>query len=71
MSRLTAPQRLLLEQGRQLAERSDFGLLVSGPQYRTAIALERKGLGVVRYQGPGMGWFTAPPSSVKEELHTN
>lgn len=34
-------------------------ILVSGHEYRTAIALENKGLGKVRYQGPGMGWFTA------------
>jgi len=34
----------------------DGGHLVSGHKYRTALALESKGLASVRYQGPSMGW---------------
>lgn len=32
------------------------GHLVSGHEYRTAIALENKGLATVRYQGKSLGW---------------
>jgi len=35
------------------------GILVSGHHYRTAVSLEAKGLGTVRYQGPSLGWFVA------------
>ncbi len=35
------------------------GLLVSGNEYKTALALERRGYGTVRYQGPSMGWLHA------------
>lgn len=55
---LTGPQSILLAQARSLAQVSDHGTLVSGNTYRSAIALERKGYGHVRYQGPSMGWFT-------------
>lgn len=54
---LTNPQKDLIEQARKLEEVSDHGLLVSGHQHRTATALEGKGLGTVRYQGPSLGWF--------------
>lgn len=33
--------------------------LVSGREYQTALALERRGLATVRYQGPTMGWARA------------
>jgi hypothetical protein len=65
---LTAPQKQLLDDTRALElmdERSGDaspGALVSGARYRTALALERKGLGHVRYQGPSLGWFTLPKS---------
>lgn len=37
---------------------STHGRLVSGHEYRTALALEKMGLGTLRHQGPGRGWFT-------------
>ena len=37
---------------------SIVGILVSGHRYRTALSLEEKGLGKVRYQGPSLGWYT-------------
>ena len=37
----------------------ETGILVSGPRYRTAISLEKRGLGTVQYQGPSRGWFKA------------
>lgn len=54
---LSNPQKQLIAHARELEKWSDHGLLVSGHQYRTAIALENKGLGTVRYQGPSRGWF--------------
>lgn len=59
--RLTAPQKQLLQDARNLelvTRDPSVGALVSGARYRTALALERKGLGHVRYQGPSLGWFT-------------
>jgi hypothetical protein len=63
---LTAPQKQLLDDTRALEVMDgrsggpSVGALVSGARYRTALALERKGLGHVRYQGPSLGWFTLP-----------
>lgn len=58
--KLTRQQSALLDRARQSSQHSDYGVLVSGPTYRTAAALDRKGLGTLRYQGPGdRGWFTA------------
>ena len=54
---LSPTQGKLLGHAKALA--GNQGILVSGHGYRTAIALERKGLGTVRYQGPSMGWFVA------------
>lgn len=39
-------------------------ILVSGHEYRTALALERKGLARVRYQGQSMGWLSATEKGV-------
>lgn len=38
---------------------SVIGNLVSGHAYRTALSLERLGLGRLKYQGPSLGWYTA------------
>ena len=54
---LSTTQQTLLNQAKSL--KGDHGILVSGHKYRTALALERKGLGTVRYQGPSLGWFAA------------
>ena len=62
-ARLSEPQARLLAAARDLAKVSDHSMLVSGPRYRTALSLERKGLGTVRYQGPSMGWFRAAPEA--------
>jgi hypothetical protein len=52
---LSTTQKTLLTQAESLA--GDHGILVSGHKYRTALSLERKGMGTVRYQGPSLGWF--------------
>lgn len=61
---LTEPQRRLLSGAESLrpvvyddGSVYDPGTLVTGNEYRTAEALERRGLGTLRYQGPSMGWF--------------
>ncbi len=66
MATLTYPQRQLQRQASDLAivarrnGQPDHGILVSGPRYQTAAALERRGLGTLRYQGPGnRGWYQA------------
>ncbi|WNN95103.1 hypothetical protein SEA_MAGRITTE_152 [Microbacterium phage Magritte] len=62
----TSPaQQKLIEQARDLAAAGGVhGLLVSGSQYRTAAALEKRGLGTLSYQGPGArGWFRAEPET--------
>ena len=71
MAALSTTQQALLTQAQNLlplvhsdGSVTDVGILVSGNKYQTALALERKGLGKVRYQGPGnRGWFTAPKHS--------
>jgi hypothetical protein len=63
--KLSKPQEKLLAQARSLAKVSDHPGLVSGYEYQTACALERRGLGSVRYQGPGSrGWFTVFETAV-------
>ncbi len=60
--RLSAPQQDLLRNAQKMGTDS-YGLLVSSNRYRTALSLERMGLGTVRYQGPGgRGWFTSLPA---------
>lgn len=58
---LTPAQKKMIVQALGFAkdhpEMSSHGNLVSGHQYRTALALENKRLGSVRYQGPSLGWF--------------
>lgn len=44
---------------------NEHGILVSGREYYTAAALERKGLGKLRYQGASLGWFHAFPAEEK------
>lgn len=63
---LTAPQQALLTSAQNMkpityadGSSREPSILVSGHTYRTAIALERRGLGTVRYQGPSLGWFAA------------
>lgn len=54
---LTAPQSRLLDRLREATGVTvDDSILVSGNEYRTALALEARGLASVRYQGPTMGW---------------
>lgn len=60
---LTQPQQKLLTSARNLAKVSAHGLLVSGHAYRTGLALERKGFGRLRYQGPSLGWFHPTPAN--------
>ena len=61
---LSHPQNLLLDSARRLAKineeknQHNHGILVSGPRYRTALSLEKRGLGTLRYQGVSLGWFT-------------
>lgn len=61
---LSHPQNLLLDSARRLAKTceemgsTNHGILVSGHGYRTALSLERRGLGTLRYQGVSLGWFT-------------
>lgn len=57
--KLSPAQNKLLDAARKLSAvaPSRSWLLVSGHEYRTAEALERKGMGELRYQAPGMGWF--------------
>lgn len=76
MATLSKPQAELLTQAKRLAELAakqaaesapgthigaSHGVLVSGTTYRTAEALEKRGLGTLQYQGsnPMRGWFTA------------
>jgi hypothetical protein len=54
---LSPTQEKLLTSAKSLT--GNQGILVSGHQYRTAISLERKGLGTVRYQGLSLGWLVA------------
>lgn len=70
-SNLTEAQKILMHNARDLARftaksivatGASHGVLVSGHQYRTAQALERRELGTLRYQGPGIGWFTTQVS---------
>lgn len=56
---LSAAQRRLLDHAAPLSGPDDHGILVSGHEYRTALSLQKRGLGDVRYQGPGRGWFKA------------
>lgn len=42
------------------------GTFVSGHEHRTALALERRGLVSVRYQGPSQGWVTLPEHEATE-----
>lgn len=60
---LTQPQKELLASARDLAKVSVHGLLVSGHAYRTGLALERKGFGRLKYQGPSLGWFHPNPAT--------
>lgn len=72
---LTSKQKSLLESAVRLDETHaqyqphlvGHGSLVSGHDYRTAIALENKGLGSLRYQGPSLGWF-APNEAGRQFL---
>ena len=72
---LTSKQKSLLEAAVRLDETHaqhqphlvGHGSLVSGHDYRTAIALENKGLGSLRYQGPSLGWF-APNEAGRQFL---
>ena len=57
--RLSTQQQALLDSARQMLAYDMHDLLVSGNQYRTALSLERMGLGHVRYQGHSLGWFCA------------
>lgn len=76
MATLSKPQAELLAQATKLAKLAaeqaaqsapgthigaSHGVLVQGPTYRTAEALEKRGLGTLRYQGsnPMRGWFVA------------
>lgn len=60
---LSAPQQELLARAQHLRTFSNeyhmpyHGVYVQGPTHRSAAALERKGHGVLIYQGPGRGWF--------------
>lgn len=74
--RLSEPQRYLWAQTRRFEQEQanrgqdhTHGTLVSGHVYRTAIALENKGLGRVRYQGPSLGWFTTagPTTEIQKQ----
>jgi len=65
MTKLSKPQQKLRNAAHALepithkdGSVSIVGILVSGHRYRTALALEGKGLGNVRYQGPSLGWYT-------------
>lgn len=64
MSTLSPAQQKLLDRAvPHVLVHKDFSVsvidtLVSGREYRTAQALERRGLGTLRYQGPSLGWFT-------------
>lgn len=62
---LSSAQQKLIEHARDLAAHGGtHGVLVDGHQYRTAAALEKRGLGTLRYQGPGArGWFRAEPET--------
>ena len=63
-AQLSAPMQKLLDRVHALAETSrntgahNFGILVSGNPYRTALALEKRGLVHVRYQSSSRGWVT-------------
>lgn len=63
-TKLSPAQTKLIAQTKQLAEITietqgkAQPLLVHGHTYFTACALERKGIGTVRYQGQSMGWFS-------------
>lgn len=59
---LSPAQERLFRSARDFGRFTDHGILVSGHEHRTARALERKGLGAVRYQGPTMGWYTVVPT---------
>ena len=61
---LSPQQRRLFESARDFGRYTDQGILVSGHAYRTALSLERKGLGTVRYQGPTMGWYSVIASPI-------
>ncbi len=54
---LSPAQRRLLDRAEPLSGPDGHGILVSGHEYRTALSLEKKGLGELRYQGPSLGWF--------------
>lgn len=64
MKFLSPQQQKLLDRSRpHVVVHPDFsisvhGTLVSGHEYRTALSLERRGLGTLKHQGPSMGWFT-------------
>ena len=63
---LSVSQVDLIESARTLLKTGSFsGLLVSGRKYRSALALEAKGYGYVKYQGPSLGWFYLNVSSVR------
>lgn len=60
--------RLSPAQGRLLTRLREFEAkhpehadhqLVSGREYQSALALQRRGLATVRYQGTSMGWARA------------
>ena len=64
--KLTKPQQELLARAQQAkpityndGSTTPPSILVSGRDYHTAVALENKGLGTIRWQGPNLGWFSA------------
>lgn len=63
---LTPPQARLYDHI-QTIKPEDHDLLVSGHEYRTAMALERRGLATVRYQGPSLGWVRPTQSPEAED----
>lgn len=75
MAKLTPAQQALLTSAQNMkpivygdGSTREPSILVSGNTYRTAIALERKGLGTVRYQGHSLGWFAPALNPTAEEL---
>jgi len=63
--KLPQTQQRILDHAHELAAYTDhsYAVLVSGHQYRSAAALERKGLGTLKYQGPSLGWFRLPTAA--------